>query len=118
MKISLAKALIERGIINNRTRIIARCPIVGLGNMPAEADLALNVDRAVFEDGTIKFLSTAKSGRRYSVPCEKVEEVDGMAPERLAAAYDIKSDGSKKTEGKKRGRKPKVNISSEEETYG
>ena len=109
----LAKALIDRGIINNTTRIIARCPILSFGDMPGEQDLILSVDKVIFEDETIKFFSTAKSGKRYSVPCHKVQEVDGMAPERLAAAYDIKYDGSKKNQGKKRGRKSKVNSTLE-----
>lgn len=114
MKVDLAKALVERGIINKTTRIIAKCPIMAMGDMPAEVELVLTVDRVVFEDGTIKFFSVHNSGRKYSVPCEQVEEVDGMRPERLAAAYDIKANGIQHVEGKKRGRKPKVNISSEE----
>ena len=117
MKVNLAEALISRGIINNTTRIIAKCPIITMGDMPSEMSIPLTVDRIIVEDGTVKFHSSAKTGKRYSVPCEAVEEIDGMAPERLAAAYDIKPDGSKKLEGKKRGRKPKINISSEEE-YG
>ena len=108
MKITLAKALIDRGIINTTTRIVATCPITAMGNMPAYDSIPLTVTRIVVEEGTIKFQSESKSGRRYSVPCEEVDIVDGMAPERLAAAYDIKSDGLLKLNGKKRGRKPKL----------
>ena len=107
MKISLAEALITRGIITKSTRIIATCPITALGHMPAYSSIPLTVDRIVVEDGSIKFHSESKAGRKYSVPCEEVTMVDGMAPERLAAAYDIKADGIKKLAGKKRGRKPK-----------
>jgi hypothetical protein len=38
----------------------------------------------------------------------KIELIDGMHPVRLAAAYDIKDTGDKKSAGKKRGRKPKA----------
>lgn len=107
MKQSLAEALIQRGILANNSRIIAKCPIPAMGDMPAEQKLILTVDRIIFEGGTIKFHSVHKTGRKYSVPCENVEQIDGMHPVRLAAAYDIKPDGIKKVEGKKRGRKPK-----------
>lgn len=110
MKDTLAKALIDRGVLNTTSRIRAKCPIVTIGHMPSEATLMLNVERIVVEDGSFKFLSSATSGKRYSVPCEKVEMIDGMYPERLAAAYDIKPDGNIKLPGKKRGRKPKINI--------
>jgi hypothetical protein len=109
MKVNLANALIAKGIINNTTRLIAKCPILTMGDMPGELSLVLNVDKIIVEDGTIKFHTSATSGKRYSIPCEAVEEIDGMHPERLAAAYDIKSNGFDKLSGKKRGRKPKIN---------
>lgn len=108
MNNQLAKALIDRGIINRTTRIIARCPIRAMGNAPAEQTLALTVNRVVYEEGQMLFISSHRSGRKYSVPVGKIELIDGMHPTRLAAAYDIKDTGDKKAAGKKRGRKPKV----------
>lgn len=108
MKVTLAQALIERGILANNSRIWATCPILAMGNAPTEAYIPLTVDRIVHEDGTIKFQAVHTSGRKYSIPCEEVDKIDGMAPERLAAAYDIKPNGNTKTAGKKRGRKPKA----------
>ena len=110
MKIQLAQALIERGILNNKSRVYARCPVLGMGNAPTEAVLALTVDRIITEDGTLKLHCVHTSGRRYSIPCEEVNNIDGMAPERLAAAYDIKPNGNTKSAGKKRGRKPKASL--------
>ena len=110
MKISLAQALIERKILDINSRIIAKCPIITIGNMPGEAELVLTVDRVVVEDGAINFHSTAKSGKRYSVPYDKIMYIDGMAPERLAAAFDIKADGKPKPAGARRGRKPKATL--------
>jgi hypothetical protein len=108
MNTQLAKALIDRGIINHTTRIIAKCPIRAFGNTPVETTLALTVNRAIKSDDIIRFISTDRAGRKFSIPSEKVEQIDGMHPTRLAAAYDIKDTGAKKSAGKKRGRKPKV----------
>jgi hypothetical protein len=110
MNIELATALISRGIVNNKTRILARCPIAAFGGMPMEKRLFLNVDRVVSDEGTMKFISSHRSGRKFSVPIDKIEEIDGMEPTRLGLAYDIKADGGKKGAGKKRGRKPRINT--------
>jgi|APCry1669188970_1035186.scaffolds.fasta_scaffold91714_1 hypothetical protein len=110
MKTSLAQALIDRGIINSTTRIIAKCPIFAMGNAPAEQTLPLTVNRVIYEADEIKFISTTRTGKKYSVPSSKVEMIDGMHPVRLAAAYDIKPDGLKRAPGKKRGRKPRINT--------
>jgi hypothetical protein len=112
MKIELAQALIERGILASNSRIYARCPIIAMGDAPASAVLQLTVDRVIAEEGTIKLHCHNKSGRRYSVPCEEVDNIDGMSPERLAAAYDIRPNGLVKMPGKKRGRKPKALLNS------
>lgn len=108
MNTQLAKALIDRGIITYTTRIIAHCPVRAMGDAPAEQRLALTVNRIVYDNQQMKFITTHSSGRKYSVPVEKIEMIDGMHPVRLAAAYDIKDTGNKKPAGKKRGRKPKV----------
>lgn len=105
---NLAQALIERGILANNSRIWATCPIIAMGNAPALAYIPLTVDKIVYEDGTIKFQAFHTTGRKYSIACEEIDKIDGMAPERLAAAYDIKPNGNTKSAGKKRGRKPKA----------
>jgi hypothetical protein len=110
MNIELATTLISRGIVNNKTRILARCPVPAFGGMPTEKLLFLNVDKVVSEDGTMKFISSHRSGRKFSVPIDKISEIDGMEPTRLGLAYDIKSNGSVRGAGKKRGRKPRINT--------
>lgn len=107
MNFHLAQALIQRGIINTTTRIIAKCPITAMGNAPTEQRLPLTVERIFHEDNDFKFIGSHRSGRKFSIPASKVELIDGMSPTRLAAAFDIKADGLKKSAGKKRGRKPK-----------
>jgi hypothetical protein len=110
MNIELATTLINRGIVNNKTRILARCPVPAFGGMPTEKRLFLNVDRVVSDEGTMKFISTHRSGRKFSVPIDKIEEIDGMEPTRLGLAYDIKANGTARGGGKKRGRKPRINT--------
>jgi hypothetical protein len=110
MNIELATALISRGVVNTKTRILARCPVAAFGGMPMEKRLFLNVDRVVSDEGTMKFISSHRSGRKFSVPIDKIEEIDGMEPTRLGLAYDIKANGSVRGAGKKRGRKPRINT--------
>ena len=110
MKSTLAQALIERGIINDNTRIIADCPVRAMGDIPTEVEMTLTVDKAVIVDGMIRLYASDKTGRKFAVPSEKIKWIDGMNPVRLAAAYDIKPDGLKRAPGKKRGRKPKINT--------
>ena len=110
MKITLAQALINRGILGKTSRIIANCPITAMGDVPAYRELTLTVERVVVEEGTIKFHTVSRAGRKYSIPCEEVVEVDGMNPVRLAAAYDIRPDGLVRSPGKKRGRKSKEDL--------
>jgi len=110
MNIELATTLISRGIVNNKTRILARCPVPAFGGMPTEKLLFLNVDKVISEDGTMKFISSHRSGRKFSVPIDKIDEIDGMEPVRLGLAYDIKANGATRGGGKKRGRKPRINT--------
>ena len=110
MNIELATALINRGVVNTKTRILARCPVPAFGGMPMEKRLFLNVDKVVSDEGTMKFISSHRSGRKFSVPIDKIDEIDGMEPTRLGLAYDIKPNGANRCGGKKRGRKPRINT--------
>ena len=83
MNIELATALISRGIVNSKTRILARCPIAAFGGVPTEKLLFLNVDKVISEEGTMKFISSHRTGRKFSVPIDKIDEIDGMEPTRL-----------------------------------
>ena len=110
MNNNLARALLDRGVINNKTRILAKCPMMAFGGMPTEELLNLTVDRVHNDDGSYTFVATHRTGRKFVVPCDKIIEIDGMEPVRLGLAYDIKADGLKKAAGKKRGRKPRINT--------
>ena len=109
MDFNLARVLVERNIIKSGTKILAKCPIIGMGGVPAEKELFLVIERIINENDNINCVSKHTNGRRFIVPVEKVSEIDGMEPSRLGLAFDIKLNNLKKV-GKKRGRKPKINI--------
>ena len=49
-------------------------------------------------------------GKRYIVFAIHVKLIDHMLPEKLAKVYGFNPDGTKKKQGKKRGRKPKLRV--------
>jgi len=53
------------------------------------------------------FLCRDRLGLRHMMQFTNVDRIDGMDLDRFAAVYNIKSDGSLRNTGKKRGRKPK-----------
>jgi hypothetical protein len=110
MNTDLTRALIEKKVINRKTRILAKCPVTVFGGMPGEQELFLNVDNVVWEDNNFKFIASHRNGRKFSVPTDKIMEIDGMEPTRLGLAYDIKPNGAARGGGKKRGRKPRINT--------
>lgn len=108
MKNQLAQTLAEKGLLNQGSKITAKCPITAMGHAPAEAYIPLIVNKVEILNEVTIFHSVTKEGRRYKISSEDISMIDGMEPERLAAAFDIKPDGGNKPAGKKRGRKPKA----------
>ena len=89
MKQELLNTLVERGLVTNNTMIYANVRTVGLGGDPT----IIKKDVYWYE----------------GMPAGAILDIEGMAPERFAQAYNIKPDGSSKTY-KKRGRKPKAEL--------
>ena len=99
---SLVETLINRGMLGEDT-------VVTLGN------------RSRKEPSDYIVLSIASSSAGYHLGLREVDgtnttaamhadivAIDGMAIDRYADVYNINSDGSVKSVGKKRGRKPKL----------
>lgn len=109
MNNELASLLIEKQVIRKRrTRIRCICDVLAMGGIPIKADSTLIVDDIYCNsEGTITFKASSSNGRKYLVPASQIFEIDGMNPDRMAAAFDVKPDGSLKAMGKRRGRKPK-----------
>jgi len=55
----------------------------------------------------MKVYSTV-DGKKFILRAKDVKLIDHMLPEKIAAIYGFKPDGTKKKQGKKRGRKPKI----------
>lgn len=109
MKLKLAEALINRGIIQPGTLAYGKTLTAGLGQTPQMIPMELMIE----ELKNNAFHCCDRLGTRYIMLVEDVEQIDGMDPVRLASVYDIRSDGSNKLPSKKRGRKPKsaqINI--------
>lgn len=89
MKTSLLDTLVNRNLVTENTVIYANVRTTGLGGTPTV------VKKDIYWTD--------------QVPAEAILDIEGMAPERFAQAYNIKPDGSSKTY-KKRGRKPKAEM--------
>lgn len=59
-------------------------------------------------DNLLLEVCSTVDGKKRSVECKFIDEIDGMHPERFALVYDIKCDGQEIIPGKRRGRKPKI----------
>ena len=86
MSESLLATLVERNLINDNTLVYANIHSKGLGGK----DIFIKKDVYWYP----------------GMPAGAIHDIEGMAPERFAKAYNIKPDGTVK-EYKKRGRKPK-----------
>jgi hypothetical protein len=89
MKTSLLDTLVNRNLVTENTVIYAKVRTTGLGGTPTV------VKKDIYWTD--------------QVPAGSILDIEGMAPERFAQAYNIKSDGTTK-QYKKRGRKPKAEM--------
>jgi hypothetical protein len=109
MHYNLAEALVNKGVIKYDTEVEAKCITADLsGIKQIEVISNFLVKRVIKQiNGEIVFDLSHQDGRRCKIKAENVITIDGMDPSRIATVYNLKADGSEKTTGKKRGRKPK-----------
>lgn len=103
---SLVAILVEKGVIRAGTELFSRCNALCLGGSPCLMDLPIKV-RSITDELT--FIGYYNS-KNWIIKCDQILKVDGMNPDRLASAFDLKVNGNKKELGKKRGRKTKHQI--------
>ena len=103
MKKELAEALLNRGILKPGTLLYGMTETSGLGQTLQTVPLELMMEDF---DGKI-FYCRDRLGKKYVMELNKVQEIDGMTPTRLASVFNIKANGQHSVVGKKRGRKPK-----------
>ena len=103
---NLVKTLIEKNIINNSTQVTARFKKIDQSCKGLEIDDLCVIEEVVeTKAGKCYFkLSRVDSHEQITVPSENILMVDGMSPNLLARAFELNIDGSKKAQGKRRGR--------------
>jgi hypothetical protein len=109
MNMSLLKVLIERGIIQVRTEIDATYRGSDIAGNPFVSStgtfLVMGVERT--DLGYTFICADTIDGKRRRIAGAAITAIDGMDPMRLAANYDLDSDGNPVKVGKRRGRKPR-----------
>ena len=99
---TLLDILIDRGVIGTDV-------VVTLGNRSKHKARDYTVTGiAAAARGYELMLKEMDGGNRCAVWSSEVVAIDGMAVERYADVYNINLDGSARSIGKKRGRKPKL----------
>jgi hypothetical protein len=107
----LAEIFIQKGIIKYNTNVSANYVTEQFGGvLKLEAFTDFSVIRAIkMEDGSIMFdLKQVDDNTRHRVPASAIQRIEGMDPVRIASVYNLKVDGTEKTVGRKRGRKPRI----------
>ena len=99
---SLLDTLIDRGIIGNDT-------VVTLGNRTRH-QLRDYIVTSISSVDSVYWLDLREmdGAAVLAASSQEIVAVDGMAVDRYADVYNINRDGSSKSVGKKRGRKPKI----------
>lgn len=107
----LAEIFIQKGIIKYNTSVTATYVTEQFGGvLKLEKQTDFTVIRAIkMEDGSILFdLKQVGENSRHRVPASAIQQIEGMDPARIASVYNLKPDGTEKTVGRKRGRKPRA----------
>lgn len=109
MNIEFLRALEQQGILGLNTKILANYEGYTLDGSSIPSRGELLVKHLEFTDTTVKITATPPFGEtRYQIKMNDILEIDGMAPERIGRVFNINIDGSNRTMGRKRGRKPKI----------
>lgn len=106
MNQEFVKALNERGILNVNSKILANYKGHTLdgSSIPSRGELLVKQ----IDLSELKVIATPLFGQtRYVIAIKDIIEIDGMDPIRLGRVFNINPDGSPRSIGKKRGRKPK-----------
>lgn len=109
MNIEFVRALKERGILAENTKILANYKGYTLDGSTIPSRGELLVKQMDITETNIMIQATPLFGQtKYQIGLKDIIEIDGMDPVRLGKVFNINSDGSQRVTGRKRGRKPKV----------
>ena len=104
----LAEALIKKGLITYNTELRGLARTTSTFNGTSEKIENYVRVNSISKNNTLFNCSDIHGHGAYTMSVNDVDEIEGMDPIRFAECYDMKSDGSHKKPGKKRGRKPKT----------
>jgi len=105
----LAKAFIQRGVIRQGTVLEAYQSAKGLSCVcDSYTEGRYVVLAATTADEWVYFDVVSSAKDRHKLRCDYVTAIDGMAIERVAAAHQLRMDGSQIISGVRRGRKPRL----------
>lgn len=110
METKLAEALVSKNLLPKGTEVKAKYLATGLGGIGTVLVDDIFTIKQIFRnpEGELRFqLESTRDGMVRKLPALAIFELDGMAPERFAAVWDITVDGGAAKVGKRRGRKPK-----------
>lgn len=105
MKNELAVILIQKGIINNSTKLKSQYKGRDLGMDEKPLVDYFSISNVKELKGNIYFHAYRNDGFQTVIKACDVLEIDGMDPQTFAGAYDLKEDGTHRRIGAKRGRK-------------
>jgi len=109
MNLKLASVLVDRKLLKEDCEIDARYLANGLSSATHTVLGTFYIKSVDKQEETINFqVANVKDGTIRIVEARDIVAIDGMDPVRYAAVYNIKADGGKAVQGKRRGRRPKV----------
>ena len=104
---SLIGTLIGLGAIAKDSMVTARC-----GTQNRYGIITYSIHEYVLEDITentnVLCLRQANGNEIINATIDDITAIDGMCIERYAEIYNVNLDGTLKSTGRKRGRKPKI----------
>jgi len=105
----LAKAFVQCGVIRQGTVLEAYQSAKGLSCVcDSYIEGRYVVLAATAADEWVYFDVVSSAKDRHKLRCDYVTAIDGMAIERVAAAHQLRMDGSQIIAGVRRGRKPRL----------
>lgn len=105
----LAKAFVQRGVIRQGTVLEAYQSAKGLSCVCDSYTEGQYVVLTATTAGDWVYFTVVSSAKdRHKLRCDYVTAIDGMAIERVAAAHQLRMDGSPAASGIRRGRKPRL----------
>lgn len=112
MEVGLIEGFVNKNVLVPGAELTVMRPLWGLGGSnQGQTKETVNLSYIIRAEKDVEFHCTSTvDGKKYQVKPSQILFIDGMEPIKLASVYGLKSDGTNKEQGKKRGRKPKILI--------